>query len=48
MSLQMFVWQENNCSKDSFMAPKIRNRMEAMIKKDFLLKVGLQDERSNK
>lgn len=48
MSLQRFVWQEKKHSKDNFMAPKIRNRMEAMIKEGFLLKIGFQDERSNK
>lgn len=47
MSLQRFVWQEKKRSKDSFMAPKIRNRMEALINEGFLLKIGFQDERSN-
>lgn len=32
----MFVWQENNPFKDSCMALKMRNSMEAVIRKDFL------------
>lgn len=36
------MWQESNPSKNSCMVSKIKNRVEAMIKKDFFLKIGLQ------
>lgn len=48
MLLHMFMWQENNPSKNSYMVPKIKNRMEAMIKKGSFLKIGLQDGRNNR
>lgn len=38
----MFMYQESNPFKNSCIVPKIKNRMEAMIKKDFFLKIGLQ------